>query len=131
MNIWVFNKPPQDIIAFIHDSLKSGISRFGWGWFDSADLHALKTRAWQEYNKDEKEAWHRTNFLLGIEPGDWIVHVNMPQWGTLTPRKSTVLIRLEKILHMVISATLSELAPQALSHSTGTTGAFCQTLAAD
>uniref|UniRef100_UPI000B05D94D hypothetical protein n=1 Tax=Treponema endosymbiont of Eucomonympha sp. TaxID=1580831 RepID=UPI000B05D94D len=77
MNIWVFNKPPQDIIAFIHDSLKSGISRFGWGWFDSADLHALKTRAWQEYNKDEKEAWHRTNFLLGIEPGDWIVHVNV------------------------------------------------------
>ncbi|WP_228378630.1 hypothetical protein [Treponema endosymbiont of Eucomonympha sp.] len=80
MNVWVFNDPDKDWRDVIYESLKNGISRFEWLWFDSADLCALKTRAWQEYNKDEKEARHRANFLLGIEHCDWIVHVNVPQW---------------------------------------------------
>ncbi|GMO42954.1 MAG: hypothetical protein Ta2F_18700 [Termitinemataceae bacterium] len=44
MNVWVFNKPTvsQKAIDFIYSSLQNGISRYGWAWFDTADLEQLK-----------------------------------------------------------------------------------------
>lgn len=73
MNIWAFNSAEEEYVRdMLMDSLKKGKSRFGWS---SAD----------ECNLKIKDNWTRENskqlFLLDVQQGDWIVHVNMPVWG--------------------------------------------------
>ena len=55
----------------IYPSIRNGVSRFGWSWYDHEAL----------IENGEKQ-WHKQHsFLLRIEPGDWVVHVNIPKWG--------------------------------------------------
>jgi len=73
MMIWAFNKV-DDVKEreLVYQSIKSGKSRFGWS---QKDEHNLKL-------KDNWTDWHSKQlFLLQVKPGDWIVHINTPQWG--------------------------------------------------
>jgi hypothetical protein len=76
MTIWAFNK--VDEVAerkLVYKSIKSGKSRFGWS---QQDEHNLKL-------KDNWSDWHSKQlFLLQVNPGDWIVHINTPNWGECT-----------------------------------------------
>lgn len=73
MNIWAFNAAEdQSTRDLLMASLRNGKSRFGWSQDDKHDLRI----------PDNWTDWHsRQRFLLEIEPGDWIVHINTPTWG--------------------------------------------------
>jgi len=71
----------QETQKFLSDSIKNGVSRFGWSYIDTADLTKLQNKPWQEMNESEQNCWAKANFLLGVEKGDWVVHINLPYWG--------------------------------------------------
>lgn len=71
----------QKIQQFLSDSIKNGVSRFGWSYIDTADLTKLQGKPWQEMDEKEQNCWAKANFLLGVEKGDWVVHINLPYWG--------------------------------------------------
>jgi len=71
----------EDLLKFLSESIKSGVSRFGWSYIDTADLRKLQNKPWNEMSKEEIDCWSKSNFLLNIEKGDWIVHINVPYWG--------------------------------------------------
>jgi len=71
----------QKIQQFLSDSIKNGVSRFGWSYIDTADLTKLQRKPWQEMDEKEQNCWAKANFLLGIKEGDWVVHINLPYWG--------------------------------------------------
>jgi len=71
----------KEIQHFLSESIKNGISRFGWSYIETADLTKLKDKPWQEMTDKEINCWSQANFLLGIEKGDWVVHINIPYWG--------------------------------------------------
>ena len=90
MAIWAFKGPttadynPEEykqVTTFLVNSFNEGISRFGWGYTDKADLYKLDPKSFSEMDNDEKKCWDKANFLLEIKPGDWIVHINLPYWG--------------------------------------------------
>ncbi len=83
MTIWAFNTPNKSSLEFVSKSLKHGISRFGWGYIDTADIRKLEKKSWDEMTKDEILIWNKTKFLKEISKGDWIVHINVPYWGTV------------------------------------------------
>ena len=87
MAVWAFNIPNEKNHDFVCESLKQGISRFGWSYLDTADLYKLADKADEDCSKDEFEIWDKTNFLLNIEKGDWIVHINVPEKGKVTAGK--------------------------------------------
>ena len=84
MSIWAFNTPNKESLQFVSDSLKQGISRFGWGYIDTADIRVLEPKPWGKMTKDELLIWSKTSFLSKIKKGDWIVHINVPHWGAVT-----------------------------------------------
>jgi len=84
MAIWAFNLPGNQYVDFISKSLKHGISRFGWGYLDTVDIRTLAKKPLGEMSKDELLTWRKANFLKNIKKGDWIVHINIPYWGTVT-----------------------------------------------
>lgn len=67
MTIWAFASIPNTARKALFDSIKNGKSRFGWGCEDEDNLRVTPNT--------------KLNFLLKIKQGDWIVHVNLPQWG--------------------------------------------------
>lgn len=71
--VWAFNAPNDPgNTKRLYEEIKKGKSRFGWS---QRDGHNLKL----ENNWTE---WHsRQLFLLEIKKNDWIVHVNVPEWG--------------------------------------------------
>lgn len=68
-------------LEFLSNSIKQGTSRFGWSYFQTADLEQLQNKPWHEMSQDEQSSWAKAGFLLDIEPGDWVVHINVPYWG--------------------------------------------------
>ncbi len=84
MAIWAFNNPGKEYVDFIKKSLENGISRFGWSYYDTADLRLIKEKSWAEMSKDEILTWKKASFLQRIKKGDWIVHINIPYWGAVT-----------------------------------------------
>jgi len=83
MTIWAFNQPAEEYLDYVTTSInKDGVSRFGWGWTDSSNLHLLKNKEWKEMNPDDEQiVWTKSGFLLDINKGDWVVHINTPCWG--------------------------------------------------
>jgi hypothetical protein len=76
MKVWAFNGVEDKYAKekeMVYQSVKNGKSRFGWSSKDGADLR----KPWTESHG--KQA-----FLLQIEVGDWIVHINTPNWGKCT-----------------------------------------------
>lgn len=84
-------KIDEDNAQLVHASLLLGEARFGWSYIERADLRELQARAneagWDSLSEDEQECYQE--FLLGIEPGDYLVYVNVPEWGQCTLAKAT------------------------------------------
>ena len=88
MAIYAFGTPEQEAIPIIYESLtKNHISRFLWSYFDNCDLNRLKNLDWQKMSEDERNCWSHAHRLLEFEPGDWIMHINVPSWGLVTAAK--------------------------------------------
>ncbi|MFW5871832.1 MAG: hypothetical protein ACOCUT_01875 [bacterium] len=87
MTVWAFNVPNKKNYDFVCESLKNGISRFGWSYLDSADLQKLVDKEDEDCSDDEFEIWDKTNFLLNVKEGDWIIHINVPKKGFVTAGK--------------------------------------------
>ena len=72
----------EKVQQFLSESIKNGVSRFGWSCTDDADLTKLKDKQWDKMNDKEKDCWAKANFLLRVEEDDWVVHINLPKWGS-------------------------------------------------
>ncbi len=83
VTIWALNYSTSDIRRkYIADSIKEGLSRFGWSWMAHHDLTILRRQMEEGQISDEdQEMYNRCNFLFDIRPGDWLVHVNVPENG--------------------------------------------------
>ena len=72
-------------------SLKDGVGRFGWSYMkddnglplEDADLNRLKSKiastGWEKLTWDEQDRYQ--SFLLELHDGDYVVYINVPQWG--------------------------------------------------
>ena len=75
----------------ILESLKKGEGRFGWSYVNTANLKELgekvTQRGWDSLSEEEKDCYQ--NFLLELKPDDYVVYVNIPEWGKCTTAKVT------------------------------------------
>lgn len=75
----------------VYESLKHGEARFGWSYVETADLrhlaHKMGSTGWGSLSAEEQACYH--HFLLGIVPGDYVVYVNVPEWGQCTVARVT------------------------------------------
>ena len=76
MKVWAFGGPKEpEIKRQLFQSVTGGVSRFGYSHLDEDNL--LLPEKWQPRPL-------RPVFLLRIAPGDWIVHINVPNYGECT-----------------------------------------------
>ena len=87
MTIWAFLSPSlktyhycelnyQRAMEKLTQSVRNGESRFGWSSESNDDL--------RDRDNWDKDDWHRNRlqlFLLDVKKDDWIVHINLPEWG--------------------------------------------------
>lgn len=78
VRVWAFQAPngenkKKKPRVRVYEAVKNGKSRFGWSWSPKCDLKSDPNH-WPEGNGKQL-------FLLDIKPGDWIVHINMPEYG--------------------------------------------------
>jgi len=70
----------------VKESLCSGEGRFGWSYVETADLHALRHRisvdGWNSLDSEERDCYQES--LLFLDRGDYVVYVNVPEWGQCT-----------------------------------------------
>ncbi len=78
------NSTDPDRDAITYDSLQKGVGRFGWSNVETADLRKLQDRidAGKSLTDAEWDCYHP--FLLGIEENDYVVYINIPEWGKCT-----------------------------------------------
>ena len=75
--------------AFVSRSLRDGIARMSWGYLGKnggpvdGDLRRIKNtidkQGWQALHPDDEGRFQQ--YLLELNEGDWIVYVNLPEWG--------------------------------------------------
>lgn len=81
MNVWAFNGArKEDAKQQVYQSIKNGKSRFGWSGEEENNL----TVKGNVPGVNGKQL-----FLLNIAKGDWIVHINTPEWGKCVAVKTT------------------------------------------
>ena len=84
-------KKDQKVVDKVFNSLRSGEGRFGWSFEKTADLRELRERikrfGWDSLDKDEKACYQ--DFLLRLQGSDYVVYINVPQWGLCTLAKVT------------------------------------------
>ena len=83
----------------VYASLKKGVGRFGWSYMrdaagqslGDADLRRLKGKidanGRSSLTADEQDRYQA--FLLELKEGDWVVYVNVPQYGRCTLARVT------------------------------------------
>lgn len=75
----------------VFNSLSGGEGRFGWSYCEDANLHQtskiIETEGWEALNKDQQACYQ--GFLLDLEPDDYVVYINMPEYGKCTLAKVT------------------------------------------
>lgn len=71
-------------LEVVRKSLNEGISRFGWS--ECGDL-----RDYDDLGRSESErtCFKQSRFLLNVKTGDWLVHINLPRWGTCIAARVT------------------------------------------
>lgn len=90
MTIWAIKKPDKpENVQKVFTSLQDGEGRFGWSYVETADLRQLQRRkvAGEDLSDDERACWNP--FLLRIAPDDYVVYINVPEWGQCTLAKVT------------------------------------------
>lgn len=72
-------------------SLEEGEGRFGWSYIKTADLNQLQDKidsdGWRSLSLKEKDCFQ--GFLLEIKEGDYVVYINVPEWGRCTLARVT------------------------------------------
>ena len=70
----------------VYTSLLEGEGRFGWSNVETADLNRLRARieagGWDSLTEVEQDCYHE--FLLKLREDDYVVYVNVPEWGECT-----------------------------------------------
>lgn len=84
----------EHYIPIIYEELRNGKARFGWSYFNEADLRVIKRKindkGWDSLSKEEKDAWTHAHFMLEyVRKGDYFVYINMPEYGKCTIVKIT------------------------------------------
>ena len=79
--------PDRDAITY--KSLKEKVGRFGWSYVETADLNKLRTRIIEgdSLTDEERKCYHP--FLLDIKENDYVVYINIPEWGKCTLARVT------------------------------------------
>lgn len=79
-------KVDADNASRVYQSLKQGDGRFGWSYVETADLALLQqrveTHGFASLSADEADCYQ--SFLLRLKPGDYVVYINVPNWGRCT-----------------------------------------------
>ena len=75
----------------VHASLLNGVGRFGWSYIEGGDLGRLKAKiglsGWNSLDEGEQDCFQA--FLMDIKADDWVVYVNVPEWGKCTLARVT------------------------------------------
>lgn len=75
----------------IHESLREGIGRFGYSYDQGSDLRVLRERiakdGWETLSEAQMDCYQ--NFLLEFKADDYVVYINVPEWGKCTIAKVT------------------------------------------
>ena len=70
----------------VREALKNGEGRFGWSYVETANLHDLRSRiandGWNSLEDEEQDCYQE--LLLSLNAGDYVVYVNVPEWGQCT-----------------------------------------------
>ena len=87
MRIYAIKAPDdQKWVQFVRKELDSGTGRFGWSWRDDCDLviiqEIIDEQGWNALNECQQESYQR--FLLDLVPNDYVVYINVPEWGRCT-----------------------------------------------
>lgn len=76
----------------IFESVKAGVARFGWSASDDCNLERLQERVESRgvgaLRQGLRQVW-RCRFLLDVEPGDYLIYVNVPSYGECTLARVT------------------------------------------
>ena len=83
------NSTDPDRDAITYNSLQDGVGRFGWSYEKTADLRALQARIddGESLTEAEWDCYHP--FLLDIQENDYVVYINIPEWGKCTLARVT------------------------------------------
>src|SRR5438067_1694142 len=77
-----------DVVA----SLKQGEGRFGWSYISSANLRDLQSKintiGWEAGLSDQEKDCYQ-GFLLEIKKDDYVIYINVPEWGKCTVARVT------------------------------------------
>ena len=77
--------------ARVYESLMRGEARFGWSYVDTADLRELRkciqNAGWDSLSEEEQDCYQE--FLLDVAVNDYVVYVNVPDWGQCTVAQVT------------------------------------------
>ena len=78
----------EEVVAMVFRSLSGGEGRFGWSWAETADLHVLRDRIRRHggelLSEGERECYQGQKFLISLKRGDYVVYINVPEWGLCT-----------------------------------------------
>ncbi|MCY3870056.1 MAG: restriction endonuclease [Gemmatimonadetes bacterium] len=79
--------PARD--AMTYNSLQNGVGRFGWSYEKTANLRTLQARIdnGDSLTCEEWDCYHP--FLLDIKEEDYVVYINIPEWGKCTLARVT------------------------------------------
>ena len=81
--------PDRDAITY--NSLQEGVGRFGWSYVETADLKKLQSRIINggrgNLTEEERDCYYP--FLLDIQKNDYVVYINIPEWGKRTLARVT------------------------------------------
>jgi len=78
----------------LHASLiEEGEGRFGWSYIENADLYRLREKVKKEgeesLSEEERDCYHDQKFLLDLKWGDYVIYINVPEWGRCTLARVT------------------------------------------
>ena len=79
--------PDRDHITYT--SLQNGVGRFGWSGVETANLITLQAKIddGDSLTDGEWDCYHK--FLLDIQKNDYVVYINIPEWGKCTLARVT------------------------------------------
>ena len=78
-----------DIAKEVYNSLKDeGVARFTWSYSKEGNLKEIESKikkefGWENLTEIEKDCW-KANFMLIIKEKDYIVYINVPEYGECT-----------------------------------------------
>lgn len=86
-------KVSEDMREIVFNSLKEeGVARFTWSYVEEGNLIAIREQingsGWNSLTDTQKDCW-KAKFMLEIEPEDYIVYINIPNYGECTVAKVT------------------------------------------